>query len=129
MLPDLPKIITNSKIEFLDLKISISEVLLKTNLFVKPSNQQLFLDFNSNHPSHCKQAIPYSQALRVVERCAAPMDRDKHLENLKEKLEKRNHPKNLSMQIFQKPEKKQGGTFYAKKETRTKTNSRMTKLD
>ena len=53
-----------SKIKFLDLEISIHEGLLKTNLFVKPSNKQLFLDFKSNH---CKVAIPCSKGLRVLQ--------------------------------------------------------------
>ena len=96
-----------SKIEFLDLEISISEGFLKTNLYVKPSNKQLFLDYNSNHPSHCKQAIPYSQALRVVERCANPEDRDDHLANLKNKFLDRNYPTNLIEQQFEKAKSKE----------------------
>ena len=83
------------KIEFLDLIISIENQKLKTNLFIKPTNKQLYLDFNSNHPLHCKESIPFSQALRVVERCATPEDRDVQLENLKTKLEERNYPPNL----------------------------------
>ena len=57
------------KIEFLDLEISLEDGKLSTNIYVKPTNKQLFLDFKSNHPDHCKESIPYSQALRLVERC------------------------------------------------------------
>ena len=90
------------KIEFLDLEILIEDGYLKTNLYIKPSNKQLYLDYNSNHPLQCKQSIPYSQALRVVERCATPADRDFHLDNLKNKLEERNYPGSLIEKQFEK---------------------------
>ena len=86
---------STEKIEFLDLEISIENGLLKTNLFVKPTNKQLYLDYNSDHPLHCKNSIPYSQALRVIEMCSKPEDREAQLENLKTKLEDRNYPTNL----------------------------------
>ena len=57
------------KIQFLDLEIFLSDGRLGTNLYVKPTNKQLYLDFTSNHPDHCKEGIPYSQALRIIERC------------------------------------------------------------
>ena len=83
------------KIEFLDLEISVEDGKLKTDLFIKPTNQQLYLEFDSNHPSHCKESIPYSQALRVVERCATTQDRDMQLNNLKEKLLERKYPEEV----------------------------------
>ena len=52
---------SNQKIEFLDLEISIENGLLKTNLFKKSTNMQLYLDCNSNHPLPCRDSIPYSQ--------------------------------------------------------------------
>ena len=55
------------KIEFLDLEIPIEVRKLKTNLFIKPTNKQLYLNYDSNHPEHCKRSIPYSQALRAWE--------------------------------------------------------------
>ena len=91
-----------SKIEFLDLEISIEDGYLKTNLYIKPSNKQLYLDYKSNHPLQCKQSIPYSQALRVVERCATPVDTEFHLDNLKTKLKERNYPENLIEKQFEK---------------------------
>ena len=95
-----------NKVEFLDLEISIEEGYLKTNLYIKPSNKQLYLDYNSNHHLQCKQSIPYSQALRVVERCATPTDRQLHLDTLKCKLEDRNYPENLIDKQFERAESK-----------------------
>ena len=75
------------KNNFLDLEIYIENGQLQSNLFVKPTNSQLLLDFQSNHPEHCKKATPYSQALRVVEMCSTAEHRDEHLASLKLKFE------------------------------------------
>ena len=81
---------STEEVEFLDLIISLEENRLKTNLFIKPSNKQLYLDFQSNHPDPCKEGVVFSQALRVLERCTETEDAEKHLENLQSKLEQRN---------------------------------------
>ena len=88
------------KIEFLDFEIFLMDGKLGTNLFVKPTNKQLYLDFTSSHPEHCKEGIPYSQALRIIERCAKPMDRDANLAQLRTKLEERNYPAALIQKQF-----------------------------
>ena len=61
------------RIEFLDLEIIIEDGRLVANLFIKPTNEHIYLDYNSHHPMHCKNGIPYSQALRIIERCAHPL--------------------------------------------------------
>ena len=83
------------ELEFLDLKIFIEDGKLKTDLYVKPTNKQLFLEFTSNHPKPCIESIPYSQALRVVERCTEPDHRDQQLSDLKEKFVERKYPSEL----------------------------------
>ena len=83
---------SNEKVNYLDLEIFLKDGLLMTNLYVKPTNNQLFLDFLSNHPQHCKESIPYSQALRVIERCSLSEDRESQLKDLKNKFEERNYP-------------------------------------
>ena len=90
------------KVEFLDLVISIEEGKLKTNLFIKPSNLQIYLDFESNHPLHCKVGLVYGQALRVIERCSSRSDAEAHLNNLKEKLLARNYPLQVIEKEFSK---------------------------
>ena len=75
--------------------ISIENGRFETDLFVKPSNAQLFLDYKSNHPEHCKKSIIYSQSLRAVERCSKVENLSSHLEDLKKKFLTRNYPQNL----------------------------------
>ena len=89
-------------IEFLDLKIYLEGGRLKTNLFIKPSNQQLYLDYFSNHPQPCKEGIVYGQALRILERCSEGEWAETHLENLREKLIERNYPDSLIQEKFVK---------------------------
>ena len=94
-------------VEFLDLQILLENNRLETNLFIKPSNLQLYLDFDSNHPEPCKQGVVYGQALRIIERCSKPEFVDHHLDNLKSKLKTRNYPEQLIDSNFQKPGKNQ----------------------
>jgi hypothetical protein len=94
------------EVEFLDLRISIENGRLKTNIFVKETNKQLFLDFNSNHPEHCKSSIPYSQALRVIERCSSLDEAENHLSNLQTKFEDRNYPADLISEQFDRARKR-----------------------
>ena len=97
---------SHSRIEFLDLQIFIEDGQLKTNLHIKPGNLQLYLDFFSNHPAPCKEAIIYSQALRIIERCSLSKDVTSNLENLKEKLKDRNYPEILINKKFEEARKK-----------------------
>ena len=114
------------KVVFLDLEIFIEDNQLKTNLFVKPSNKQIYLDFDSNHPEHCKQSIPYSQALRVVERCSSVENRDLHLSNLRDKLEKRNYPTDLVSKQFEKAkEKDRKGLIFQKRRKKDKKDGKV----
>ena len=101
-------------------------LFLKTNLFVKPSNKQLFLDYESNHPSHCKEAIPYSQALRVVERCTNPADRDEHLSILSEKFLDRNYPEDLIKKQFEKAKlKDRKGLIFQSRKDKSKRDRKV----
>ena len=87
-------------VEFLDLKIMIQNGKLVTDLYIKPTNLQLYLDYRSNHPEPCKNAIVYCQALRIVERCSQPELAVPHLEGLKTKLLERHYPESIvNMQI------------------------------
>ena len=73
---------------------------------MKETNKQLFLDYNSNHPEHCTKSIPYSQALRVIERCTSPEEAGAHLSDLRIKFEDRNYPVELIREQFERAGKK-----------------------
>ena len=92
---------SKKNIEFLDLDIRIENGRIETNLFVKPTNLQLFLDYHSNHPQHCKEGIVFSQAIRLIERCSKPEDLKTNLKKLEEKLLDRNFPNTLISEKFE----------------------------
>ena len=75
-----------SWLNFFDLQIMIENGKLETNLYIKPTNLQLYLDFFSNHPEPCKEGVVYGQALRILERCSKTEDAEKHFDDLKYKL-------------------------------------------
>jgi hypothetical protein len=97
---------SETKVDFLDLEISKENGKLQTNLYVKPTNLQLYLDYFSNHPEHCKVGLVYIQALRIIERCSKEDDRDLHLINIIEKLLLRNYPEELIESKFRKAKEK-----------------------
>ena len=86
---------STDKIEFLDLEIFIQNGRIETNLYIKPTNLQQYLDYNYNHPESCKQGLVYGQALRIVERCSKSEDAETHLEKFKSKLKERNYPESV----------------------------------
>ena len=91
---------STNMVEFLDLQILIENGRIETNLFIKPSNLQLYLDYFSNHPEPCKEGLIYGQAIRILERCSIPEDRDSHLQNLRSKSSERNYPDKLISDKF-----------------------------
>ena len=109
LMPDVVKLkyeFSYSRIVFLDLEIFIEDGILKTSIHVKPTNKQLYLEYSSNHPTHCKDSIPYSQALRVVERCSSIGDRDGQLSILTNKFEERKYPTDVIYSQIEKAKKK-----------------------
>ena len=54
-----------NKIPFLDVKVMLLNGRLETDLYVKPTDKHQYLLKSSCHPSHTKQSIPFSMALRL----------------------------------------------------------------
>eukprot|EP00061_Rhincodon_typus_P006686 g27606.t1 len=61
--------IFNTSLSFLDLSVSISGAHLENDIHFKPTNFHSYLDYTSSHPPSCKNAIPYSQFLRLHRVC------------------------------------------------------------
>ena len=56
---------SKTSINFLDVTVSLTEGVIETDLYVKPTDSHQYLQSSSCHPFHCKKGIPYSQALRL----------------------------------------------------------------
>ena len=61
---------SKEEVNFLDANIKLIDRELMTDLFVKPPDTHQFLDPTSCHLYHCKNGIPYSQALRINRICS-----------------------------------------------------------
>ncbi|MEO0684792.1 MAG: hypothetical protein AAFY76_07015, partial [Cyanobacteria bacterium J06649_11] len=86
---------SNTEINFLDVKASLSEDRLTTDLFVKPTDTHQYLSADSCHPTHCKTSIPYSQALRLNRICSETSDFDRRCNELESWLMKRGYDEKL----------------------------------
>ena len=56
----------SNQINFLDLKIENQAGNLLTSVYHKPSYESYYLPFNSIHPLHMKQNIPFAMLLRAI---------------------------------------------------------------
>ena len=93
---------SDKNINFLDVRLEVVDGKVKTNLFIKPTNPQLYLHYHSNHPSHVFTAIPYGQAIRIRTICSEPEFVGPHLENLKMKLLNRGYPEEMILEQFRR---------------------------
>ena len=62
--------ISTESLSFLDILITRSDSELSTSIYYKPTDSHSFLSYSSSHPVQCKNAIPYSQLLRLRRLCS-----------------------------------------------------------
>ena len=60
---------SHTNIEFLDTLVQLENGKLATDLYSKPPDKHLFLQWKSNHPSHTKNAVPYGLGIRIKRIC------------------------------------------------------------
>ena len=72
--------------------IITEEGKLETDRFIKPTNPQLFLHYQSNHPKHVFKALVYGQAITVKTICSREDFVKKHLDLLRVKFAERGYP-------------------------------------
>ena len=61
-----------SNIPFLDVRVSVKDGSIETDLYTKPTGKRQYLLVSSSHPQHTKRAIPFSLALRLRRICSNP---------------------------------------------------------
>ena len=81
-----------SSVEFLDVSLTLVGETIEFDLYCKPTDCHQYLHFNSCHPDHTKNAIIYSQALRIRKRCSDDRKFDNHLSNLRQWFAERKYP-------------------------------------
>ena len=61
---------SREKVNYFDVQIIVREGKLRTDLYVKQTDNHQYLRSSSCHPYHCTKLIPYSQALRINRICS-----------------------------------------------------------
>ena len=77
---------SSSSIPFLETRLQLENGQRTTDLYVIPMDTHQYLAANSFHPRHCKEAIPFSQALRMRCICSTNNDFRKQSSELKTHL-------------------------------------------
>ena len=84
--------ISETPIAFLDIKVSINGNGLSTSVHYKPTDSHSYLLHSSSHPSHVKNAIPFSQFLRLRRLCSDDSDFSNKSEEMRHFFKKRGYP-------------------------------------
>ena len=66
--------ISETELPFLDINLRISGGRIRTSIHYKATDTHSFLHYDSSHPRHCKESLPYSQLLRLRRICSDQAD-------------------------------------------------------
>ena len=81
------------KLNFLDICIMLLENgMIQTDIHYKPTNSHKYLDYNSFHPVHIKDNIPYGLAKRIICFVSDPVRMEFRLNELRSFLRRCNYP-------------------------------------
>ena len=84
-----------SEIPFLDILVKIKDNVIITDLYIKPTDTQQFLDYRSCHPRHTRHNVPFNLARRICTIVSDTELRDTALKELHHTLLQRNYPTQL----------------------------------
>ena len=82
----------DTSLAFLDIKFSIEGNGLCTIVYYKLTDSNSYLLHSSSHPSHVKNAIPFSQFLRLRRLCSDDSDISAESEAMCQFFDKRGYP-------------------------------------
>ena len=86
---------SKESIAFLDLKVSVKNSKIITDLYVKSTDRHQYLHYLSAHPNHTKRSVVFSQTLRIGRLCSYEENFIKHKANMKSWFFKREYPERL----------------------------------
>ena len=86
---------SQAKKAFLDLKISVKNSVIITDLNVKSTDRHQYIHYLSAHPNHTKPFVVFSQTLRIGRLCSYEENLIKHKANMKSWFLKRKYPGKL----------------------------------
>ena len=87
--------ISDLELPFLDIKLKINNHSIQTSVHYKETDTHNYLHHTSLHPDHCKQAISYSQLLRLHRICSDNDDFAARATEMKAFFQARGYPEAL----------------------------------
>ena len=81
---------------FLDIKVSLRNGKVFTDLYVKPTDRHQYLHFLSAHPYHTKKSVAISQTQRISRLRGSEKDFEDHKVEMKSCFRKKEYPENGS---------------------------------
>ena len=97
---------SHTKINFLDTTVKVNiDNKLYTDLYVKPTDTNSYLNYNSAHPPNCKNSLPYSQFLRIKRICTKDSDYLRNIEKKTNEFKAKNYPMEILDAALTKVEK------------------------
>ena len=88
-------------LNFFDFKVILkNNIKIETDIYYKETNSHDYLNFNSHHPEHVKNSIPYSLAKRIKVFVSDELKMKKRLEELRSWLLNCNYSENLIEKCF-----------------------------
>ena len=91
----------SQQMNFLDIVVILkNDSKLETDIYYKSTNTHDYLDYNSFHPSHCKNNIPYNLAKRIVVFVTDQHKMHYRLNQLSLWLRRCNYPQNVINKAF-----------------------------
>ena len=91
-LANIPGKMFDTSLAFLDIKFSIEGNGLCSSVYYKLTDSHSYLLYSSSHPSHVKNAIPFSQFLRLRRLCSDDSDISAESEAMCQFFDKRGYP-------------------------------------
>ena len=61
---------SRTSVSFLDTEVHLNDSTIHMTLYVKSTDRNNYLPFDSVHPYHCKKGLPYDQFLRIRRICS-----------------------------------------------------------
>ena len=113
---------SRNQVEFLDTLVKLDNGHIYTDLYVKPTDKQLYLRQDSCHPSHTKKSLAYGLGIRIRRICERDDDYFKHRSDLKKQLRKQGYSGKLIEQQLQKVDKMDRGKLLENRNKKNKSD-------
>ena len=83
------------QVSFLDVSFSIKDKLINSTVHYKSTDTHSYLLYSSEHPKKCKEAIPFSQFLRLKHLCSDTDDFKEKCANMEDFFLSREYPRKV----------------------------------